>query len=69
LDMEARSVKKKWNDKKFAAGVDRSVIENGAEMLGVSIDELITDCIMGMREVAKEIGLEGITPLAPHMGG
>ncbi len=59
LDMEARSVKKKWNDKKFAAGVDRSVIEKGAEMLGVSIDELITDCIMGMREVADEIGLKG----------
>jgi putative nucleotidyltransferase with HDIG domain len=59
LDMEARSVKKKWNDKKFAAGVNRSVIEKGAEMLGVSLDELITDCIMGMRTVAKEIGLEG----------
>jgi putative nucleotidyltransferase with HDIG domain len=51
-DMEARSVKKKWNDTRFAAGVDRSVIEKGAEMLGVSLDELITDCIMGMREVA-----------------
>lgn len=59
LDMEARSVKKKWNDKKFAAGVDRSVIENGARMLGVSLDDLITDCIMGMREVAEEIGLKG----------
>jgi putative nucleotidyltransferase with HDIG domain len=59
LDMEARSVKKKWNDKRFAAGVDRSVIEKGAEMLGVSIDELITDCIMGMRDVAEEIGLKG----------
>jgi predicted hydrolase (HD superfamily) len=57
MDMEARSVKKKWNDKKFAAGVDRSVIEKGAAMLGVSLDELITDCILGMREVAKEIGL------------
>jgi predicted hydrolase (HD superfamily) len=59
LDMEARSVKKKWNDKKFAAGVDRSVIEKGAEMLGVSVEDLITDCIMGMREVAEEIGLKG----------
>jgi predicted hydrolase (HD superfamily) len=59
LDMEARSVKKKWNDKKFAAGVDRSVIEKGAAMLGVSLDDLITDCIMGMRTVAKEIGLAG----------
>jgi predicted hydrolase (HD superfamily) len=59
LDMEARSVKKKWNDRKFAAGVNRPVIEKGAEMLGVSLDELITNCIMGMREVAKEIGLLG----------
>jgi predicted hydrolase (HD superfamily) len=59
MDMETRSVRKKWNDKKFAAGVDRSVIEKGAEMLGVHLDELITDCIMGMRSVAKEIGLEG----------
>lgn len=59
MDMEARSVKKKWNDKRFAAGVDRSVIEKGAEMLGVTLDELITDCILGMREVADPIGLRG----------
>lgn len=59
LDMEARSVRKKWNDKRFAAGVDRSVIEKGAAMLGVTLDELITDCIMGMREVAEAIGLKG----------
>ena len=57
MDMEARSVKKKWTDKRFAAGVDRSVIEKGAAMLGVTLDELITDCIMGMRTVAREIGL------------
>jgi putative nucleotidyltransferase with HDIG domain len=69
LDMEARSVKKKWTDKKFAAGVDRSVIENGAGMLGVSIEDLITDCIMGMRTVAREIGLQGsfFTPI-PRSG-
>ena len=59
LDMEVKSVKKKWNDKRFAAGVDRSVIEKGAEMLGMTLDELINDCIMGMREVAAEIGLKG----------
>jgi predicted hydrolase (HD superfamily) len=57
--MEVRSVKKKWNDKKFAAGVDRGVIEKGAQMLGMSLDELINDCIMGMRVVADEIGLKG----------
>jgi predicted hydrolase (HD superfamily) len=60
MDMELRSVKKKWNDRKFAAGVDRSVIEKGAEMLGITLDDLITDCIMGMRTVAEEIGLKEV---------
>jgi putative nucleotidyltransferase with HDIG domain len=59
LDMKAKSVKKKWKDKRFAAGVDRSIIQRGAEMLGVEVSELITDTIMGMREVAEEIGLKG----------
>ena len=59
LDMEAKSVKKKWNDKRFAAGVDRSVIEKGAEMLGTDLTEMIHDCIMAMREVASDIGLKG----------
>jgi predicted hydrolase (HD superfamily) len=59
LDMEAKSVRKKWNDRRFAAGVDRSVIEKGAEMLGTDLSDLITDTIMGMREVAEEIGLKG----------
>ena len=59
LDLEVRSVKKKWNDKKFAAGVNREVIEKGASMLGETLDDLINDCIMGMREVAEKIGLKG----------
>ena len=59
LDMEARSVRKKWTDKRFAAGVDRSVIEKGAAMLGAELNDLISDTIMGMREVAEEIGLKG----------
>jgi putative nucleotidyltransferase with HDIG domain len=59
LDMKAKSVKKKWKDKRFAAGVNRSVIEKGAGMLGVEVAELITDTIMGMREVADSIGLRG----------
>jgi predicted hydrolase (HD superfamily) len=59
MDMKAKSVKKKWKDKRFAAGVDRSIIQKGADMLGVELGELITDTIMGMREVAVEIGLEG----------
>ena len=59
MDLKAKSVKKKWKDKRFAAGVDRSIIENGCRMLGVELSELITDTIMGMREVAEEIGLKG----------
>jgi predicted hydrolase (HD superfamily) len=59
MDLKAKSVKKKWKDKRFAAGVDRSIIENGAKMLGVELTELITDTIMGMREVAEKIGLKG----------
>ncbi|MFP4037416.1 MAG: HDIG domain-containing metalloprotein [Desulfobacteraceae bacterium] len=59
MDLKAKSVKKKWNDKRFAAGVDRSIIERGAEMLGVDLTELITDTIMGMREAAAELGLKG----------
>jgi len=59
LDVKTKSVKKKWKDKRFAAGVDRSIIEKGAEMLGVEVSELIADTIAGMQEVAEEIGLKG----------
>jgi putative nucleotidyltransferase with HDIG domain len=59
LDMEASSVKKKWKDKRFAAGVNREVIEKGASLLGVELTQLITDTILGMRTVAREIGLAG----------
>lgn len=59
LDMEAKSVLKKWNDRKFAAGVDRGVIEKGAADLGVELKDLVSDAIAGMREVAEEIGLKG----------
>lgn len=59
MDMKAKSVKKKWKEKSFAAGVNRDVIKKGAEMLGVELGELINDVIMGMRDVAEEIGLKG----------
>jgi putative nucleotidyltransferase with HDIG domain len=59
MDVKTKSVKKKWKDKRFAAGVDRSIIEKGAAMLGVEIPELITDTIAGMQDVAEEIGLKG----------
>jgi len=59
MDMKAKSVKKKWKAKQFSAGVDRSIIEKGAEALGVELTDLITDTIMGMREVSESIGLLG----------
>lgn len=59
MDVKVKSVKKKWKDKAFAAGVNREIIERGAEMLGVDLSELIDDVIMGMREVADDIGLQG----------
>jgi predicted hydrolase (HD superfamily) len=59
LDMEASSVKKKWKDKRFAAGVDRSIIEKGAAMLGMDLTALITETILGMRTAAEDIGLKG----------
>lgn len=59
LDMKSKSVKKKWKARQFSAGVNRELIEKGAEDLGVDLNDLITDTIMGMRNVAAEIGLKG----------
>lgn len=57
MDLEAKSVMKKWKDKSFAARVNRSVIEKGTTMLGVDLRDLVTDVIMGMRNVADKLGL------------
>ena len=59
MDVKIKSVKKKWKDKRFAAGVDRSIIEKGAQMLGMELTDLLTDTLAGMQEVAEEIGLKG----------
>lgn len=58
MDLELSSAKKKFKDARFAAGASREVIQKGAEMLGVSIDELIIDVIAAMREIAPTLGLE-----------
>ncbi|MGA2957323.1 MAG: HD domain-containing protein [Thermodesulfobacteriota bacterium] len=60
MDVALKSVKNKWKDKRFAAGVDRGVIEKGAARLQVGLDELIDDTIKGMQEVAEAIGLKGV---------
>ena len=48
-DMELKSLKKKFKDKKFAAGCSREVIERGADMLGWTLDELMEQTIAAMQ--------------------
>ncbi|RKX90871.1 MAG: hydrolase [Spirochaetes bacterium] len=57
MDLGAKSVKKKWKDKRFSAGVNREIIDNGAAMLGIERTELIDETIAGMRTAASELGL------------
>jgi putative nucleotidyltransferase with HDIG domain len=57
MDLEPSSVKKKWKDKAFAAGVDRSIIERGAAMLKMELPDLIRETILAMRPIEKELGL------------
>lgn len=57
MDLEVKSVKKKWKEKSFAAGANREIIQKGADMLGITLDELIDMTIKGMREIATQIGL------------
>jgi len=59
LDLTPKSVKKKWKQKGFAAGVNRELIEKGMQMLGMEQDEVIAETIKGMQKVAEEIGLKG----------
>ena len=52
-DMEAKSLKKKFKDKKFAAGCSRDVIIQGAEMLGWELEKLFEETILAMRTCKK----------------
>src|SRR6266516_4936395 len=59
IGMTASSVRKKMKQKSFAAAVKREDIEKGAELLGLSLDEHITQVITAMQGIAKELGLAG----------
>jgi predicted hydrolase (HD superfamily) len=54
-DLELSSVKKKFKDKKFAAGCSRDVIMKGAEILGWELDYLIEQTILAMRTCKEEV--------------
>ena len=58
MDMELSSLKKKFKDKKFAAGCSRDVIRTGAERLGWSLDELMEKTILAMRSCEASIAKE-----------
>ena len=58
-DLEVSSVRKKWKDKSFAAGVDRDVIAQGAREFGVDLWQHVDFAIKAMRNIAKDLDLEG----------
>jgi len=58
-DLNASSVKKKWKDKTFAAGANRSEIEAAASDLGIPLWEHVENVIAAMRSIAPALGLEG----------
>lgn len=49
-DLKIASLKKKWKDKKFAAGVNREVVQKGCVMLGMDLEELMAEAVEGMRK-------------------
>jgi predicted hydrolase (HD superfamily) len=55
MDMELKSLKKKFKDKRFAAGCSRDVIKTGAERLGWELDMLMEKTIEAMRSCEAEI--------------
>ena len=57
-DMELKSLKKKFKDKRFAAGCSREVIQQGAEMLGYELDTLLEKTILAMRSCEEQIAKE-----------
>ncbi len=57
-DMELSSLKKKYKDKKFAAGCSRDVIAQGAERLGWSLDELLEKTLLAMRSCEEKVAAE-----------
>lgn len=54
-DMELQSLKKKYKDKKFAAGCAREIIAHGVEYLGWEVDELLQNTLEAMKEVENKI--------------
>ena len=63
-EVDVKSVRKRLKDKAFARSVNRDDIINGAQQVGVDLDEHIQFCIDAMKTVADKLGLQGIQPPA-----
>ncbi len=61
-DLTAKSVKKKWKDRSFAAGANREEIEKAAAEFGIELWEHVDNVILAMRTIAPQLGLEGDIP-------
>lgn len=59
LDLEVKSVKKKFKNLAFASGVNRQIVLDGCERLGMTLEDVIRETIMGMRDKAEELELKG----------
>jgi putative nucleotidyltransferase with HDIG domain len=59
MDVKVRSVRKKWKDRSFAAGVNRQDVEEGAAALGVELSDHISTVLLAMQSIAAELELDG----------
>ena len=59
IDLTTKSVMKKWTTRAFAAGANREVITKGADILGINVEKLVEDTLIGMQKRADVIGLAG----------
>jgi predicted hydrolase (HD superfamily) len=62
-EVEVAGVKKKMKDKAFARAVMREDITSGAELLGLSVEEHVGNCLRAMQGRAEELGLAGVAPV------
>lgn len=65
MELNVKSVRKKFKQKNFAAAVDRDIISEGAALLGMDLDQVFAETIAGMRRAAPELGLDGSASEGP----
>jgi putative nucleotidyltransferase with HDIG domain len=61
LDLKPKSIRKKWKDSRFAAGVSREDVEHAAEAFGVPLDQHIVNVLESMKRIAPQLWLAGDT--------